>query len=894
MNYALMNALTLTIEPRENILDGITLYESIDTAILDKLINSTLLKEEFNNPICQTLYKNEKLQLQKYRELVENGKAKVLYKRNENNPYGRSNPVGGLGLFPIRREIRHTLAKENKVDIDIDNAHPEMEKQILTANGKDCPLLTDYVANREEWLELVRKAFKIKDMECVKENPSLLKEIPKNLFIRILYGGGVWAWKKKWNIDGLNIPKKVLDFIQEVEGLNRIIARANPHLLGIVSDTKIRQGKMDADGFCVQTKEEKDRNKPKRKYNLNASVCSYFLQEKEIIILEQIFTYCVSKEYIKDDDCVLCADGLMIERQLYKPTLLSELHIVVKMTTGFSLNFSQKEMNQDYLSILDKSLCFDLYHPIYSTGMIADYFRIMYSNKFLNVNGEVYIYTGTYWRKEIDKKHSTIHNFVDTTFYKHLVDYISKLISEKNVEIGKLDDGEENKAMFDSLSNELGIMTDFLKNINIQIRGVKQRRLLVDDIINKICCHHVKFDNNPYLFAFTNKVFDLQQDSFIPAKYNQYITMTTGWDWCSYYPVEYKNELESIIENMLPSKAINEYYLMALSTGLFGQQIQKLFCATGIGGNGKSVLHGLALIALGHYCYTLPSKILLGEIKDGANPEVANLHKKRLVIVAEPDGKRRMKGSTVKELTGNAEINCRDLYSSNTKTILHLTLLVEANNLPKFEGDEVGRSIQRRVEVTPFNSKFYSKAEYDAKTPQERKEEQIMLGNPYYIEEAFKQKYKQALILILMEHFKKFRENDYQMPETPKECKEKTKDYLASSDDIYSWFCQYYEKVESTDGAYIDDEALELKAVHQKFTNTEYYDTMSKKEKQENNLKKFTDKIRENLFLKKFLKPKDTIYKGKKHRTEYIIGFKLITEPDNDVEPPVDEMTQEP
>ena len=118
--------LSFHIEPQANVLDGITLYEAVDVAVLDKLIDSDLLRKDFNNKQAGVIYENEKQQLVAYRKLVKRGLAAIKYTRGKGNPYGRSNPAKALGLFPIRREVRHTLASASMFDIDIKNCHPEM------------------------------------------------------------------------------------------------------------------------------------------------------------------------------------------------------------------------------------------------------------------------------------------------------------------------------------------------------------------------------------------------------------------------------------------------------------------------------------------------------------------------------------------------------------------------------------------------------------------------------------------------------------------------------------------------------------------------------------------------------------------------------------------------
>ena len=54
------------------------------------------------------------------------------------------------------------------------------------------------------------------------------------------------------------------------------------------------------------------------------------------------------QQYIQDNVCVLCADGLILEKRLVPDTdaLLQELTEVVFEKTGFQLTFTSKAMNQ--------------------------------------------------------------------------------------------------------------------------------------------------------------------------------------------------------------------------------------------------------------------------------------------------------------------------------------------------------------------------------------------------------------------------------------------------------------------------------------------------------------------------------------------------------------------
>ena len=879
-----LNYFTLTLSGQKNILDGITLYEPIDTAVLEKLINSDLLKETFNNPVSKKLYPTEKSHLNHYKDIIVDGKAVVKYDKYKNNPFGRSNPNKALGLFSIRREVRHTLAREEFEDVDIDNAHPSFQTQILTANNIECDLLKSYIADRESWFNIVRDAYKIGERKDVKEKKGLFKDIPKNLFIRILYGGGIWKWKKDWNIpDDYKTPPKILAFIKEVDRISKVIVDANPQLVDIVKKVKLEQGKIDEEGFYIQSKEDKEAKKPKVKFNLNGSVCSFFLQEKEVLILEHIFKYCVSKEYIKDNIAVLCADGIMIQKKYYKPSLLKELEELVKLKTGFELKFSNKAMDEDYLAILDKHLIFDLYNPAFTSGLLANYFKTIYSNKYVNVGGSLYCYNGKYWKKETDKKYAKLHNFVDTTFYKHLIDYISNLISKQNKVIGALDEKkDEDKPKLVVEKEKMAKMSEFLSNVNVQLRAVKKRKEIVEDIINKISCSYIEFDSDPHLLAFENKVFDLKTNEWIEPKYNQYISVTTGWDWCDYYSNDLKDDLQKILNTIFPIKGVRNYYLTALSTGLFGQQIQKIFIASGIGGNGKSVLNGLMMSAAGNYGYTLPSSVLLGAVKDGANPAIANMNKKRFCLASEPNGKKKICSATLKEITGNAKINSRGLYSDNCDVILQLSLFLECNKVPEI--DEVGVGVERRFDMFDFISRFVDENKYGEFTAEEIKSQHIFIGDPYYSKDAFKVKYRQALIEILLEYFKIFRENNYQFPEKPKEMKEKEKQYLANSDEIYSWFCSHYEKCDEG-----EEKMFFVEDLYNTLRGSQYFELMTKEAKRNFNEKKFNIMLDENLFLKAIIKPRKATYKKVQQTKPFIVGYKLIVEKKDELDEETDE-----
>lgn len=328
-----MNTLALEIFPQENMLDGIVMYEPCDVVILDKLINSKLLRPTFNNKMSER-YENERQQLMKYSKLFKNGMAEVKYTRH--GLYGRSDPIGALGLYPIRREIRHTLKVDDSVDVDVKNCHPDIKLQICLANGIVCECLMDYVNNRQKYFDDTVRVY-----GCTEEEAKIL-------YIVYLNGGeiGAWVFRKKIDVSkiipGFKSTTSVLEtkmnksFREEQKKINEIIMEKNPHIKEEIIKKRKEQGKSLTD--------------------LGKSVCAIFLQEYEIRILEQVVKYCIEKEYIKDNVCVLCADGLMLEKRLVPDTLVTELEEMIFQKLGFRLVLTIKAMEKGYGKILDQNL----------------------------------------------------------------------------------------------------------------------------------------------------------------------------------------------------------------------------------------------------------------------------------------------------------------------------------------------------------------------------------------------------------------------------------------------------------------------------------------------------------------------------------------------------------
>lgn len=337
----------IVLIPKDNVLDEIECFEPVDTDCLAKLLTSDLLINNFKNPLTRDLIGCEKNQLLKYKSLIntETKLAKVKYIKVTGMKYGRRNPNGAVGMFQMRKMIRHTLGVRKRLcDVDIINAHPKMLLQISKKNGLACSQLEKYVLNREAILkkvmELLRKHYDIIGWVAKKSD---IRDRAKNLFIRLLYYGSFNSWCKEDKDENGKVitPDVPLDALIGEDDLLNYIDELTKELKIIGDNIKSFNPKL------VKEVEKNNKKKKKKNPNLTGGVVSFFLQEYEARVLEVIYLYCKEKGYIENNICVLCADGIMLEERLIEGiNILDEFKQVVQEKTGFELEFDFKELDE--------------------------------------------------------------------------------------------------------------------------------------------------------------------------------------------------------------------------------------------------------------------------------------------------------------------------------------------------------------------------------------------------------------------------------------------------------------------------------------------------------------------------------------------------------------------
>jgi phage/plasmid-associated DNA primase len=401
------------------------------------------------------------------------------------------------------------------------------------------------------------------------------------------------------------------------------------------------------------------------------------------------------------------------------------------------------------------------------------------------------------------------------------------------------------------ISNEL---FDFLKNIlmevywdnknfnkfKTQLNKLKNYKFKDDIVKSYRECgmdNKIQFDEKWHLLCFDNTVYDLEEETFREYKYDDYVSMTTGYDWR-----EPTNEeiitINKLIETIMPIKEERELYLQILASSLNGKCLENFIIFNGNGGNGKGMMNDIMLLALGKYGFIGNNSILFETNKTGSNPEKANIHKKRFVVFREPPAKNKFQNSVIKELTGGGKFSARGHHESDTQKELNLTMVVECNKRPLF-AEEPEQADARRIIDLLFRSSFTNdESLLDA-------EKYIYMANSYYKTQEFQQKHKYALLYILIEEHKKLKKNNYKLV-MPKTINDRTQTYLELSCNIVQWFKDTYE--------FTDDskKISKIKDVYDKFTQSDYFSNLSKADKRKYSKSYFTDYIQNNIFFKKY------------------------------------------
>lgn len=480
--------------------------------------------------------------------------------------------------------------------------------------------------------------------------------------------------------------------------------------------------------------------------------------------------------------------------------------------------------------------------------------------------------------KEQKQKYNDLINSINTeqelSNYTALVDDEEKIIEEKiRLEI-------KNKKSIQEIKLELLTLEDKMihsKEFITRLKSVSRTKAVSEKVIQKLSFinfDNIEFDNNGYLFPFNDKVYDLKTHQLRDFKREDYIILKTDYSYIKSNE-EQLNKLDTLISSILPNKNIKKNYLQYLACGLYGVPIEKFVIANGDGGNGKGVLSELMETTLSDsFFYSAPSSILLEPLKQGSNPAVANMHRKRMIIYREPNtdkgSGKKINGSVMKELTGGKTINARLNHSNDCKITLCGVNIMECNSRGKIDG-RIDNSYLRRMADVPFQSTFSSN-ETEYNNPRLKKDKNYFKADPYFKSDEFIQEYKTVMFDYLINFIKSNDDFECNRVVDCEEVIERTKLYLEDSDEFYNWFITVYRKVSDTENY------ITAKEIFEKYKESDDYNNMNRNQKRETTKKSIVEYLSsDSKFRLDYYDTKRVYISSVRTRIRnFLVGYKVI------------------
>ena len=188
-------------------MSGYVKYETLDPSKLKALLGREDIDED------------QKTNLRKMQSNLRGSRYKVKYSRSSKvKHYGRR--YADKGFQPMEKRLRHTLAQDNYVDVDIVNAHPVILRQFLAKYDTGTyEKLTQYVEERAQVLKMLGK----------KEVLSILNGQLLDTTIR-------HSEEEKWSHEGVRWAR---EFHAECDAIRDLIYGLN---LPIVNHIKTKDG----------------------------------------------------------------------------------------------------------------------------------------------------------------------------------------------------------------------------------------------------------------------------------------------------------------------------------------------------------------------------------------------------------------------------------------------------------------------------------------------------------------------------------------------------------------------------------------------------------------------------------------------------------------------------
>ena len=703
--------------------------------------------------------------------------------------WGRIIPNKYLSLSIFHRPTRHAFCEDNYIDYDMVNCQPKIISEVCKHHDIPCKALDNYVSNTKEMRSKIM------------EHHNVSKDVAKRLPICIMFGGLYerWLTDNKVDTNKQNLLQDFCDIENEMKNVIGIVYANNKH----IEEDVLKQ----------------DCNKWKNENEAKRGVMALWSQSVERLIQENCIQYLVDNKQMPLEEIVPCQDGFMILKKYKYDTLCQDLETLIKKNFNIHVEWSDKEFdeaieipsydgeirsNQEWIDLLSRK-------------KLADMFCEMYGEFVIKEGNSLYVFWNNKWYDETIKD-----NRYKLTLY--IAENLYEVMRVKLEDAMELNDKEKNLLLI-KLRDE----TSRGNSINDIIKHILTKTKIADNIFNQ----------KPFLLGFDNGVYDLQVDEFRDYRYEDYMTMTTGYDYSKPdYSIPEKEQLRKTLveiqEGIQPNPEERLYYQQILASGLDGLLYQNLFLFNGEGGNGKSMTSNLMNKTLGNYFHQPGNGILKDVEKSNVpSPDLFNLKNKRYVCFTEVGG--IIKVSVLRNLSGGGDFQGRLLHQNPEKFKLVATIMFEFNNAPDLDGKPMA-SDYRRIRDIEFPCNF---TEDENKIGKVINGKTYLKANKYYETEEFYFSMRDVFLDLLLETYRKYKDGLKGMKFTcPKSISQRSNTFLENQNLFQKVFNENFKKVAYSD---IDKAAKtqSVKSVWECIKYSEEYKALSFREKRQYNREEF-------------------------------------------------------
>ncbi len=317
----------------------------------------------------------------------------------------------------------------------------------------------------------------------------------------------------------------------------------------------------------------------------------------------------------------------------------------------------------------------------------------------------------------------------------------------------------------------------------------KFREDVIKSCMDILWKEELNFDDSPELFCFTDCIYNLETEEFRDYTQNDYVTMNCGWAWNNGDSEEETNKKKDFVLNdlktMFPDENDLKSYMYKFCMGVDGHAYQHFVFEKGLGANSKTLKNDTFRELLGDYGYKANTAILFEGANTAANPEIANMDKKRFIQFCEPQLKKKMENNIFKEICGGGEIKARRLYSNNCKVKLCGISVVELNDYLEFM-NEIKEAEIRRIICILFKIRFTDDEKLIKEQPNIYKKKTKGIDST-----KFKHEYRKAFLSVIFDYYKEFKEKRefYMSPSFKLE----TDDYVNSKSYLKKFILENYD-----------------------------------------------------------------------------------------------------